>query len=562
MLVGDAFGDGKYEILRQLGSGGTSTVYLAMNPKLNQQWVIKEISHSIGKIDRDRVLREARLMMEFDYPAIPRIVDIHEREDSTYIIMDYISGQSLNDVLKKKGPQPQKAVLEWAKQLCAVMEYLHSQPKPVIYHDFKPGNLILKEPENNLKLIDFGEARKMEDGDAPGGGCTSRYAAPEQQRDTRGKTDQRTDIYCFGTTLYRLLTGKLPPELPEPVGSVKKRMPNLQISNGMDNIIAKCTQLDPAKRFQSAAELRKALEHIEVWDTDYIRKQMGKIRLCSLSFGLSVLLLAGGIGGSRMAAFTNSKTYSSLVNTASDVGAEERIQNYIEAIQLDGENPKAYLKLLEAYAETSFGDEESQIFASLYNKNRPSFKMDDPDILELNYQTGSTYFNMYSGESGSLRPRLQKSMSYFEFVVENGNESYENYSIASSYFQLCKFFTDYVLNVSSTLEPTVESYQEMFGAVESCLADMQSYVSGDAASIRLMLCENLMDMISSNARGFAQTGVKQQDAMDTIDKIQESVSKEAVTQEGNIEQQERVLAMRSAVEKKVTDEYANLERGN
>ena len=266
--------DNKYEIIKQIGKGGTSLVYLAMNQKLNQQWVIKEIRSELDAAAKNRMLQEARLMMTFDHPAIPRIVDIL---DNTYIVMDYVSGQSLAHELKEHGPVSQETAVEWGKQICNVLVYLHSQDPPIIYHDLKPGNIILKMPERNLKLIDFGEARKCVNGNAPGGGKTREYAAPEQQTETRGNTDPRTDIYCFGTTMYRLLTGQFVPPYPEPVGSIRERFPQLQISKGMDNIIRKCTRKDPDRRFQSAEELMQALDNIVLWDEDYLAKQKRKI---------------------------------------------------------------------------------------------------------------------------------------------------------------------------------------------------------------------------------------------------------------------------------------------
>ena len=296
MLENGSVLGGKYEILKQIGRGGTSTVYLAMNQKLNQQWVIKEIDNTQNTIDMERVLKEARMMMSFDHPAIPRIVDILEEPGFTYIIMDYVSGQSLAYELKEKGPQPQEIVIDWAKQICNVLAYLHSLNPPIIYHDLKPGNIILKEPERNLKLIDFGEARPCINGNAPGAGKTREYAAPEQQRETRGNTDERTDIYCFGTTLYRLLTGKFPPISPQPVGSIRETFPELNISKGMDNIIKKCTQIDPNKRFQSAAELMKALENIQLWDDDYLKRLKNRVRYVTAAAGLGLVFLAAGIG--------------------------------------------------------------------------------------------------------------------------------------------------------------------------------------------------------------------------------------------------------------------------
>jgi serine/threonine-protein kinase len=139
LKIGDIL-DNKYEILRQIsesGNGCSSNVYLAMNPNLNQQWIIKEIESKGNSKNLDMVMDEAYLMKEFDHPAIPRIIDILKYPDVNYIIMDYISGQDLAEQLSKDGPEPQPVVLKWARQLVDVMEYLHTREKPVIYHDLK-----------------------------------------------------------------------------------------------------------------------------------------------------------------------------------------------------------------------------------------------------------------------------------------------------------------------------------------------------------------------------------------------------------------------------------------
>jgi serine/threonine-protein kinase len=553
--------DNKYEILRQIGSGGTSTVYLAMNPKLNQQWVVKEISQSIGERKMRQVLSEARMMMEFDHPAIPRIVDILQYQDATYIIMDYISGQSLAALLKENGPQPQAAVLEWAKQLCDVMEYLHTREQPIIYHDLKPGNLILKQPENNLKLIDFGEARKLVNGDAPGGGFTARYAAPEQQRATRGKTDERSDIYCVGTTLYRLLTGVFPPELPEPVGSVREQFPELNITNGMNNIILKCTEINPDKRFQSMTELKKALNEVDLWDSNYLGKLLNKIKAFATVAVLCVVMLVGGIVCNRMSSYVNNRNYDVLIETDAGVDYETKIANYLEAIEIDGSDPRAYSKLLEAYTNNeTFGDEESQQFISLYNKNKPNFNMSSTEILNLNFEIGRAYFKLYTGEGDSFRARVQKAKTYFEYIHENGTEEYENYSIAESYYTLCNFFSQYVLNTGGGLEPAKEDYTAMLEVIEPCLADMNTYQSNDASAVRLSMDKSLLDMLNQNIRGFVQNEIEQSDVEQAINAISDAASMESVTQDENVNAQESVIAQAKDVMDNLNRQYISSGR--
>lgn len=159
--------DGKYEILKQIGKGGMSTVYLAMDQHLNKQWAVKEIRHKADDRESHIIIQslvaEANLMKKLDHPALPRIVDIIDSRDTIYVIMDYIEGEPLSRILEREGPQPEEDVLEWAKQLCDVLSYLHTRKPPVIYRDLKPGNIMIR-PDGNIRLIDFGIAREYKEG--------------------------------------------------------------------------------------------------------------------------------------------------------------------------------------------------------------------------------------------------------------------------------------------------------------------------------------------------------------------------------------------------------------
>ena len=561
LKIGSVF-DGKYEILKQIGKGGTATVYLAMNQKLNQPWVIKEIDGSAKGINMQRVLDEANMMKTFDNPAIPRIVDIITEGKMTYIVMDYVSGQSLAYELKTKGPQPQSLVEEWGKQICKVLIYLHSLNPPIIYHDLKPGNIILKEPERNLKLIDFGEARPCINGDAPGGGKTLQYAAPEQHKETRGNTDQRTDIYCLGTTMYRLLTGKFPPMAPATVGSVRERFPELKITKGMDNIIKKCTQTDPDKRFQSAEEVLKAIENIVLWDDDYLKRLKKRVRVVTVSGMMAGVMVVAGIGFNRAAAFANASDYQTLLETSESVDYETRVSNYVEAIKLDGDNPDAYIQLLKAYEENgTFGTKESQQFSTLYNKNKGEFNSKDSDVVHMHYLIGRMYFNMYDDGTNSVRSKVLKAQEYFGYVHENGKEGYENYQVAASYYTLCDFFRSFVLNDSSVQEPSATDYEEMLAALDACLNDMQAYSAKDAAYTRLTLYGHILDMLNVNLKGLAVNGIDQKEVESVLSKIEKAAGKESVTQQTSVNKQKEVLSSVENVRDNLQREYASAERG-
>ena len=150
--------EGKYEVLKLIGKGGMSKVYLAMDKNLNKQWAIKEIERKAYDKNNEVVvasaMAEANMMKKLDYPSLPRIVDIIEKENVIYVVMDYIEGETLSSVLSKEGAQPQEVVIEWAKELCRVLDYLHTQNPPIIYRDMKPANIML-QPNGNIKLIDL-----------------------------------------------------------------------------------------------------------------------------------------------------------------------------------------------------------------------------------------------------------------------------------------------------------------------------------------------------------------------------------------------------------------------
>lgn len=130
---------GKYEILTEIGHGGMSVVYLAMDTHLNKQWAVKEIrKKGNGRNDEvivNSLLAEANMMKRLDHPSLPRIVDIIDNGVTIFVVMDYIEGESLDKILAEYGAQPEELVVGWAKQLCDALSYLHSQ-KSYTIHSF------------------------------------------------------------------------------------------------------------------------------------------------------------------------------------------------------------------------------------------------------------------------------------------------------------------------------------------------------------------------------------------------------------------------------------------
>ena len=258
--------DGKYKLLKLIGQGGTFKVFLAMDVRLNKIWAVKILRDDYQNADyetqgmlRKIALHEATLLQNLNHPAIPNIVDIIDVPGFFATVQEYVEGETLNEIVKTCGAQPVDLVMDWAKQLCDVLAYLHALNPPHIHRDIKPNNLILT-PNGRIKIIDFGIMRTYkpaQKNDTCSLG-TKGYAAPEQYGG-RGQSDARTDIYGVGMTLYCLLTGLDPKEenfVVRPLCQVNPALPK-----GIEYIIDKCIQRNPEDRYQNCTDLLNDLNH-------------------------------------------------------------------------------------------------------------------------------------------------------------------------------------------------------------------------------------------------------------------------------------------------------------
>lgn len=439
--------DGKYEVLREVGRGGMSVVYLAMDKRLNKQWAIKEFRKDKDDVSKQVALKalldEANLMKKLDHPTLPRIVDIIDNHQTVYVIMDYIEGESLNKVLDAYGAQPQEAVIEWAKQLSEVLDYLHTQNPPVIYRDMKPANIMLK-PDGTVRLIDFGIAREYKegkDGDTEAIG-TRGYAAPEQFGG-KGQTDARTDIYSLGVTLYHLVTGKNPAEPPYEIYPIRHW--NSSFSSGFEWLIQKCTQLNPNDRYQSCAEVTYVLENLEKFDTEYKKEKKNRLNLFLISLTVTIVFFIASIS-SFVGSFTvKQNSYDKLI--------EEK--SYISALAVDNKNPLAYTKLAEQlYSNATkvvpgsstgtvmLGDTVTtgDLLAWFPDSIMVTFKTEYPvEYAEIQFRLGFLMWEKYEGSDAEV---IKAAMPYFEKVISlaHSGKVGEYAGLKEQQFNLAKVF--------------------------------------------------------------------------------------------------------------------------
>ena len=413
--------NGKYKTLDLIGKGGMSKVYLAESTTLGTKWAIKAVDKKLN-VQFD-LLAEPNILKKLNHPALPRIIDIEEDENSIYIIEDYIDGKSLDKRLKTEKRFDEETVINWSKQLCDVLIYLHNQkPNPIIYRDMKPANIIVTK-ENRVKLIDFGIAREFKienDSDTTYMG-TRGYAAPEQYGSSQ--TDQRTDIYSLGVTMYHLITGKSPNEPPYEFKKIREIDPNF--SEGMEYIINKCIQNDPTKRYQSMEELLYDLENIHTFNRYYIeQKKKEKTKRT-----VKATLLATSIFCIMFGSFTMGKEkkeeYEGLINTGdtyvSSLQFEEAKKSYIVAQKLIKKEPEAYLREAQMILKKSGADE---CLKYLFEKEQTVKKL--VDTSEYYYIKGSAYFD--NKEYDKARENLSRAVE-----IDNDNIDYaRDYAVSNA----------------------------------------------------------------------------------------------------------------------------------
>jgi eukaryotic-like serine/threonine-protein kinase len=262
--------DGRYRIVRKLGSGGMADVYLAEDEELGRPIAIKILNdrHANDESFVERFRREAKNAAGLSHPNIVSIYDRGEAEGTYYIAMEYLDGRSLKELVVARGPLPIPDAIDATRQVLAALRFAHR--KGVVHRDIKPHN-VMADADGRLKVTDFGIARAgvsqmTEAGSIIG---TAQYLSPEQARGA--PVDQRSDLYSVGVVLYEMLTGTTPFSGESPVEIAMKhlsdppRPPSVERSDippDLDMIVLRALAKDPDDRFQTAEEMDAELERV------------------------------------------------------------------------------------------------------------------------------------------------------------------------------------------------------------------------------------------------------------------------------------------------------------
>jgi eukaryotic-like serine/threonine-protein kinase len=266
----------RYRIIGVVGKGGFGAVYKARDTRDADQLVaVKEMNkgglspQQIAEAT-DTFKRETLILSGLAHPNLPRIYDHFVDDGRWYIVMDFIEGETLEELLLKAtgGHFRVERVLEIGIRLCEVLDYLHSQLPPVIFRDLKPANIMLS-PSGSLYLIDFGVARRFKLGKArdtrafgsPG------YAAPEQYGSAQ--TTPQSDIYSLGVTLYQMLTGIDPAQTPFQFAPLQ--LPGQAMPAGLDLLITQMLEIDETSRPAAVSNVKRELQRIAAQQSDSLQ---------------------------------------------------------------------------------------------------------------------------------------------------------------------------------------------------------------------------------------------------------------------------------------------------
>jgi beta-lactam-binding protein with PASTA domain len=266
----DTLFDGRYRIVRKLGSGGMATVYLAEDQELGRRVAIKILNERHANDDQfvERFRREAKNAAGLSHPNIVSIYDRGEAEGTYYIAMEHLGGRNLKELISARGPAPVHVSVEVTRQVLAALSNAHKNG--IVHRDIKPHNVMVDD-DRRVKVTDFGIARAgasqmTEAGSIVG---TAQYLSPEQARGAG--VDQRSDLYSVGVVLYELLTGKVPFNGESPVEIAMKHLSdtppapselNGEVPEELDMVVMRALAKDPARRYQSAEQMDADLERV------------------------------------------------------------------------------------------------------------------------------------------------------------------------------------------------------------------------------------------------------------------------------------------------------------
>lgn len=523
----------EYTILSLIGKGGMSKVWLAEDDSVQKKWAIKEIVKTtpefITTVRSDGKLDEIEMLKKIDSPYTPRIVDLLEDVSTLYVVMDYISGENLQKMLQREKKIKPDLVAKWMVSVCSLLSYLHK--KGIIYRDIKPANIILTE-EGNIKIIDFGIAKEVINGryDDQVVIGTKGYTAPEH---LNHRTDEKTDQYSVGVTMYQLITGENPSAEGFSIKHLKQI--NKRYSTGLDEIIQKSTDPNPNKRFKDMDEMIVALENYKKLDSNYFHKIKRRVRTHNFIHTLGALAIIAGICCFIYAHILDLSVYKQLINK-SELNPEALQDDYIQAIEIRPYDSQAYSLLIDLLNEGKGGltESEAQEIEQLFAYYDSHAIIKASGYGEVCHKIGDAYLLYYESiPISKVRERLDLASAYYE---RSAQSKYEMSEIASSLV----FMNDFTNARMNKEELTQVGANEFFTQVYTLINASSTYFGKGTTKLKLVIGNVIAYELKTSKSDFLKAGISQSSYDKLIERIEQMVD---VTTSNSVDEAYRSYAL-------------------
>lgn len=547
--------DGKYKIIKEIGRGGMSQVYLVINQRVGKHWAMKTVNYKQCKnndLAIKSLTKELYMLKRLQHRFLPNIIDIVEENHQLCIIMDYIEGQPLENLLRQQmatkhcGLNPE-LVLDVARQLCQVFIYLHSQNPPIIYGDLKPSNIIVR-PDGQICLIDFGTAVFKEQIEKIHMG-TAGFAAPEQYNSDTGLVPE-TDIFAFGAVIYYLLTGckaKKYAKKEKLLSLNQKQIMTQETSgyvkalSGLERILDKCIQSNVENRYHSFSLLYQDILRVEKLGSYHIMKLKLRLKIFFLVLFCSIGFVALAFMAYRMERYTLEYGCNYLFELAETAKDTEKIYIYGDLIKLNPKQEKAYIDLLVSLIQDQdFSLNDEQMIISLLNQrevgrdqtNRQYLMESREGYAQFAYYMGIAYYYFMGPEgdkksaNGWLKIAIQE-----DFLNQNAYQP-----LAQILYKISSYYNSHLGKVSQWGEGYV-SYKEYWDDLMSLYALHK--IGKDNLMIQLQIDYEIVYQIYTKTRMFIEEGHVSPEEMENIlADIESNIPSENMTaQETELQQQ-------------------------
>ena len=431
----------QYEILRELGRGGTSVVYLVKDKADRRNYAMKVLRNDDGKQElsekkADHLSAEAEVLKALCidepgnvslHPGIPAYIECvcDGKGEFAGFVMEYVEGRSLQKILEDGRAYTVREAVEAGLQLCGIMEQLHGQNPPMIFRDLKPANILVR-PSGEFVLVDYGAVRKLRK--SAGSDTmqlgTDGYAAPEQYGGWE-QSDERTDIYGIGAVLHHMITGRPPLDTGlRPLREILGAEGESRQLDEMAKILLRCCMTAPSMRYSSCKELEKALRSVIRLRTRSRSRERGwkwfvlLVNTAAVCLGLAIVLAASAAGA-------KTAEYCALIEKArKETDFEEKKEAYRRAAALRPEDQEAYICFLrELVADCVITEEEKSAL---------------DDVLFGRANAGRLWEKAAGNEEGNLeRMRKKRPGDYAAFSVELGKAYFACYEGGREAARLC-----------------------------------------------------------------------------------------------------------------------------